>query len=143
MKYALMPLTLILALLLAACGPGADSPVDPVWGKQPCSYCKMVVGERDFAAQMTTSDHKRHYYDDIGCLIGHEDEAKPKVVKRWVRQAGQDRWIPAETAVYEGGKRTPMDFGFVAHDKGPGVPYAEMAAQVRQKLSQRSGGHVP
>lgn len=105
-----------ISLALVSCAK-TDQPVDPVWGKQPCAHCSMLVSDKRFAAQLVTTGGDRHYFDDIGCMVlwAHEHAGAPKL--EWVRDA-QGRWIDAKAARYAKGARTPMDYGFEPSDGG-------------------------
>lgn len=100
-------------LALAACEK-LDAPADPVWGKEPCGHCAMLVGDRRFAAQAVT-DKDRKYFDDIGCLALWASERPESVRLMWVRDAAGGQWLDAKSARFLHGARTPMDFGFEAH----------------------------
>ena len=105
-------LTLIVCALMAC--DSFDRPVDPVWGKQPCGACAMLVSDPRTAAQLVTRDGERLYFDDIGCMVGSEKLKEAANV--WVRD-GSGRWIDARTAKYGRGS-TPMDYGFVVAPSG-------------------------
>jgi copper chaperone NosL len=130
------PLAVALVVLTAvACEPSADTPVDPVWGKQACAHCGMIVGERRYAAELTRADGARAFFDDDGCMVAflREEQATPR--RLWVHDADSERWLEASSARYEEAGRTPMDFGFVAHDVAHGgIPYDEMRARVLARL---------
>jgi len=105
------------AALLAGCSR-KEGPVDPVWGKQPCAHCAMLVADRRFAAQIETGDGERLYFDDIGCMVRYVEERGAQPAHRWVRDEAKDVWLDAGTARYHGGARTPMDYGFAAGETG-------------------------
>ena len=97
--------------LFAACSESYDRPLDPVWGKQPCAHCAMLVTEARYSAQLTTQDPERIWFDDIGCLIAYIADRKPKVAHLWVHDAVTPRWLDATATRYQDGAKTPMDFG--------------------------------
>lgn len=125
--------TLATAMALAACAK-ASSPADPVWGKEPCAHCAMVVGDKRHAAQVM-DDGDRHYFDDIGCMVLWGDEHSDRPHASWVRDAGGAAWIDARSARYGAGARTPMDFGFETRAEG-GVGWNEMREQVIAKQKE-------
>lgn len=104
-----------IALALGACDD-ATRPEDPVWGKQACAHCAMLVSQPRYSAQLIAGSGDRYYFDDPGCMAGYvrEHSAKPRGV--WVRDAS-GRWIDARSARYHGGATTPMDYGF---EQAPG-----------------------
>ncbi|MCL2725181.1 MAG: nitrous oxide reductase accessory protein NosL [Polyangiaceae bacterium] len=130
-RSALMALC---AAVLVMC-TNTREPVDPVWGREPCAHCKMLVGDRRFAAQ-AVNDGDRFFFDDIGCMVLWLDEHGHKPGATWVHDANANRWLDAKTARYEDGKKTPMDFGFEAHSEG-GVGWDEMRTQVIAKKDRR------
>jgi copper chaperone NosL len=100
-------------LALGACTESADAPNDPVWGKEACSHCTMLVSSRRYAAQIVTADGSRRFFDDIGCMVSYVAErGAPK--HAWVRDADGDGWLDARAATYRAGAASPMDFGFEA-----------------------------
>ena len=119
----------IAAMIVAvvAC-ENVNEPDEPVWGKQPCAHCAMLISEKRHAAEIVY-DGERKYFDDIGCMIGwiHERKAEPQ--NAWVRDTMTDRWIVATSARYVSGAHTPMDSGFEA-TMNKGIAYEEMRAAV-------------
>ncbi len=120
---------LVLAAIVAC--TKTDEAVDPVWGKEPCAHCRMLVGERRYAAQVV-SDGDRKYFDDIGCMVSFLAEHKAE--RSWVRVDG--RWADAKGARYAKGAKTPMDFGWEARAEG-GVGWDEMRDDVIARRSER------
>lgn len=101
--------------LLAAC-ENADLPLTPAWGKQRCSHCAMVVGDKRFAAQAVTSREERLFFDDPGCLASYELEHASSLRHAWVLSDGQ--WLSTAAARFAAGARSPMDYGFEAKRDG-------------------------
>lgn len=116
-------------LLLAAGCISATDPVEPAWGKQPCSHCMMLVSERDPAAQLLLADGTRHFFDDVGCMVSFVDQEKLSPKAEWVHLG--NGWWPASKARFAKA-RTPMDFGYVAATEG--ITFDEVKTAVRQKL---------
>lgn len=122
-------LSLVLLLLLAAGGcPSNDGPVDPVWAKQPCAECKMLVSDRRFAAQALQADGTRLYFDDIGCLAQHLRDKQAAHI--WARDAAHDLWIDAESARYRSGALTPMNYGFEADRQAGELSFDDVRREV-------------
>lgn len=122
-------LGLVLAFVVTAACEKLDTAVDPVWGKEPCAHCQMLVSERRFAAQAVAGSERR-YFDDIGCFVlWSKDHATERA---WVRDAEGNRWLEASAARYAAGARTPMDFGFEgrAPSADGTVGFQEMRASV-------------
>jgi hypothetical protein len=110
-----------------------DEPADPVWGKEPCAHCAMLVGDRRAAAQLSAGGQRR-FFDDIGCMVLWIEKAHVKPERVWVREGGL-RWVDAKTTRYAHGARTPMDFGFAPAAEGMG--WDEMREKVIAKEASR------
>ena len=126
---------LLVGLALAACSQGLE-PVDPIWGKQACESCRMLVSDPFYAAELVDESGRRHFFDDVGCLDAYlvEHQGRPRAM--WVRVG--PRWVEAESARYVTGGATPMAYGFVAQDYGP-LDFAAMrrgAAAHRKELER-------
>jgi len=129
-------------LCAVACGVSYDQPVDPVWAKQPCAYCAMLVTEARYSAQVTTQLPERLWFDDIGCLVAYLADRKPKVQRIWVHDATTPRWLAAGDARYRDGAKTPMDFGFAAGTKD-GIDFATMQRTILARIAakERASDH--
>lgn len=134
-------LRLLAVVLLVGCAEKAVGPEEPVWGKQQCAHCAMLVSEPAAAAQALTTEGKRKFFDDPGCMVAWEEREHPQLKGQWVRGPGGTGWVDAKTAKYSPGHVTPMDFGFLADTEG--VSYEEVRAAVKARTSQRHGGPHP
>lgn len=126
---------LALALLLgaaASCDGDRDRAVDPVWGKQPCAQCAMLVEDRLSAAQLATKSGERLHFDDVGCMVLFEREHPGKTARAWVRTPTGDGWTTTEQARFRGGAKTPMDYGFVPATDG--ITFSEVSERVVAKV---------
>jgi copper chaperone NosL len=104
-----------------------DEPADPVWGKEPCAHCSMIVGDKRYAGQIG-GDGERKFFDDVGCMASWLE--KHDAGHAWVRDE-DGRWVDARTARYAEGAKTPMDFGFVPAKAG--IDWEEL----RSRLGKR------
>lgn len=138
-------LTLLLlatAALLPGCKQSAPAAEEPVWGKQPCGHCAMLLSERLHGGQVLTQQGERQFFDDVGCLVAWEDQNPGKATQRWARQFDQDPkatgWLAVEQATFQKTAHTPMDFGYVAVAKpDPAQPTArwpDVVDAVHKKL---------
>lgn len=112
---ALMP-------LLSACEKEElKGPKKIHWDRDMCERCKMVVSERNHAAQVLNEKTGRRYvFDDIGCVIlwFKEENIKWKdSAKIWITDVKTGKWIDARTAFYDTVHKTPMAYGFSANAK--------------------------
>lgn len=125
---------LALGLALFAC-QSADEPIDPVWGKQACGSCSMLVSEPPHAAELVTVDGNRVFFDDIGCMATYLGERDVKPRKMWVRF--ESKWVDARTVKFRSGEKTPMDYGFaVAPDGNLDFAQVEVAAKQRREAQR-------
>lgn len=127
-RRALLQLAIV---AIAACAENA-APIDPVWGKQPCGSCGMIVGDRRYAAQVLAPNGQRSFFDDPGCLVHYLADRRITPTGTWVREAHGERWLDARAARYARGARTPMDFGFEAR-ADEGISYDAFAAEILEK----------
>ncbi len=120
MKAALFSL---LAVASVAC-QDAMTAVDPVWGRQACANCSMLVSERRYAAQLVTDDGTRVFFDDPGCMAVWLAEGRGHARRSWVYSAA-GAWIDARTARYVRDQPSPMGFGFAPAEAG-GAEWADV-----------------
>lgn len=118
----------LLALAVACQDPMAA--VDPVWGKQACASCTMLVSDRRYAAQVVTRDGTHVFFDDPGCMAtwlaqGHAGE------KLWVHAPG-GAWVDARAARYATGQPSPMGFGFAPDEHGA-ARWADVESAARHR----------
>jgi hypothetical protein len=123
-----------LAVTFTACAR-TDEAQDPVWGKEPCAHCAMLVGDKLHAGQVVAGGDRR-YFDDLGCMVQWLAEHGGKAEKVWARDPEGLRWVDAKSATYGDGAKTPMDFGF--ETRAPGISWDELGVRITQK--KRSGG---
>ena len=122
-------LLLVFATVAVGC-EAPNEPLEPVWGKQPCAHCAMLVSQRDTAAQLTTDGGERFFFDDPGCMVAYIAQRNPKVRSMWVHLASQ--WVDPKVARYRRGGATPMDFGFIPSADGE-ASYADLERVVLQR----------
>ena len=128
-----LPAALAAALLLLVGCSTEVAPQEPVWGKQPCKHCAMLVSERQSAAQLLLHDGTRHYFDDVGCMVSWEDREKLVPRAQWVRVG--DGWMSAEAARYQRA-HTPMDYGYVGAREGVEFTAVQAAVLARGKATE-------
>ena len=118
--------------LVASSGCAADDgPIDPVWGKQPCAHCAMVVSEPRFAAQALEDDGTRTYFDDVGCLALWIDERR--AARAWARDGAAGPWVDVTKARFRAGEQTPMGFGHVVDLDHGDLDWDSVRALVRAR----------
>lgn len=105
------------SVLLTACGTdGKPAAVDVNPEVDVCMYCNMAVLDDEHATQMILSDRTVYKYDDIGCMIKHEEENDFDVAVMYVRDAHTKEWVDLEEATffYEETIHTPMGYGVLS-----------------------------
>lgn len=118
-----MRMTIILTVIVMACsqGPPAPAPLD-THGAESCRWCRMVIADRRFAAQIVASGYDPLFFDDIGCMANYLRKGvnvPPKFVA-YVADYRQDAWVPADEALYFRcpSFATPMNSELIATRKG-------------------------
>jgi hypothetical protein len=131
---------LVVFLTVFASAP-PTGPVEPVWDRTSCAWCRMHVGEPAFAAQLHTSDGDVLFFDDPGCLFELEAEQRPAVHARFFRHMRADRWLSGEEAAFVAVEQSPMGYGLGAVD-GPaaGVGALDLAGARAKVLARSQAG---
>lgn len=126
---------MILCFVVVSCAGGALQPEEPIWGKQQCAHCAMLVSEKPSAAQVITAEGKRRFFDDPGCLLAWEARTSPRLVSRWVRGPGGTGWVDPQVTRFSSGNPTPMDFGFLADPQGS-FSFDDVRVAVQEKANR-------
>lgn len=136
MRHILLQFWLTVSLLGTAlgCTQGAAEPKEPVWGKQPCENCAMLLSEKQHGAQVLTRAGDRLYFDDLGCLVAWSEAHPGEAQAQWARTADTQAWLPLDKAGYAPAAHTPMDFGFIATAKPGTVTWQQVSDAVHAKL---------
>jgi copper chaperone NosL len=132
------PLVLSLLALAALACQDASSPVDPVWGKQACASCSMLVSDRRYAAQLVTDDGTRVFFDDPGCMATWIAEGRAHAQRMWVYGAA-GTWIDARAARFVRDQPSPMGFGF-APDAAGSAEWADVESSVALRTKNAKKG---
>jgi copper chaperone NosL len=123
-KLTSIIISLPLFIFLTSCVASEVKPRDPLWEKDSCAHCRMILSEKRYAVQRILSNGEVHYYDDIGCAMKHPHSHDDG--KLYVRPDGGNDWIPAQEATYQSGLSTPMNSGFGAVKSGGSVNYKDI-----------------
>jgi copper chaperone NosL len=104
-------------LLVLSCRQNTIEPVAIVAGDM-CSYCKMDISEKRFAAEFIDRDGQPFKFDEIGCMLSYIREKKNKtaISAYFVMDFNQKEWLKADDAYYVRSEEltTPMNGGIVA-----------------------------
>ena len=111
-------LTLILfSIFLSAC---SKQPQPINYGEDECEFCKMIVMDKRYGAELVTDKGKIFMFDSIECLVGYLDNQKisnDSYTSVWVgNYANPGNIIDAEKALYlkNDELRSPMGLNVLA-----------------------------
>jgi copper chaperone NosL len=82
-----------------------------------CSYCRMAISEKQYAAELIDSDGTAFKFDDIGCMVHFLQSGKSKTIAAsFVMDFSERQWLKADDAFYVRSSEftTPMNGGMVA-----------------------------
>jgi copper chaperone NosL len=82
-----------------------------------CSYCRMAISEKRYAAELIDTEGQAVKFDDIGCMINFiKSKNNSKFVAQFVMDFDERQWIRAEDAYYirSAELNSPMNGGVVA-----------------------------
>lgn len=119
---------LVMLGLTLACA--VSGPLDPIWGKQTCGHCKMLVSDKSFAAQLLTHEDERLFFDDIGCMVEYLEERGSRARGLWVYE--DNGWLDARSARYRTGAPSPMDYGFLP-DREASLDFAGLRKAIAER----------
>ena len=106
-----------LASLLGACGARSEGPQTIAWDREPCGHCRMLVGEKQYAAQAIGLDGRAVTFDDPGCLFTWLDQGgEAKTI--WLHHLREERWLRAPSVAFVETERSPMGYRLGAVDPG-------------------------
>jgi copper chaperone NosL len=111
-------MTLLILGAVVACTAGPPEPIEITLNEENCSFCRMAVSQREFAAQIVTVTGSFDTFDDIGCLRDWIEEHHPAdTAGIFVVDYEMGQWIDARTASYVLTKQlpTPMGSGLCAY----------------------------
>ena len=107
-----------LIFLLAACGAGEIKPVPIDTAADMCSFCRMAISEKRFAAEIITNNEEVFKFDDTGCLLRYQkaNGDKIKIAAIFVSDYETREWIKADEAFFvrSTSVKTPMSGGILA-----------------------------
>lgn len=112
-------LSVVLILLLSACSKNPETgPVEVKWDRDACERCRMVLSDRNFAAEVRGGEKGEIFkFDELGCALHWLEKQAWKndsKVEIWVKDFKTLQWLDASKAFYLPNQTTPMDYGFAA-----------------------------
>jgi copper chaperone NosL len=103
--------------VLANCQKRVVEPV-AIATEDMCSFCRMAVSEKQYAAESIDSDGKPFKFDDIGCMLNFikKGSASVSASSFFVMDFDQRQWVKADSAYYvrSADLTTPMNGGIIA-----------------------------
>jgi copper chaperone NosL len=104
-------------VMLASCQKTAMEPV-AIEANDMCSFCRMSISEKRYAAELIDNDGQAFKFDDIGCMANFIRQKKSNVQMHasFVMNFDRREWLKAESAFYVRSSqfKTPMNGGIVA-----------------------------
>lgn len=83
-----------------------------------CSYCKMAISEKQYAAELLDNEGQPFKFDDIGCMLNFVKKRSVSfpAVSFFVMDFDRREWINADSAYYVRSSEltTPMNGGTIA-----------------------------
>lgn len=108
---------IVVLTLLAGCQTNTTEPV-ALAPEDMCSFCRMAISEKRYAAELLDSEGRAFKFDDIGCMGNFVNRSQPnaKVTAYFVMDFDERVWIKAEAAYYVRSSEitTPMNGGVIA-----------------------------
>ena len=106
-----------LTVVLASCQQKAIEPV-ALEASDMCSFCRMSISEKRYAAELIDDDGQAFKFDDIGCMANYIKQKRNNASIRatFVMDFDRREWLVAEKAFYVRSSefKTPMKGGIVA-----------------------------
>ena len=119
MKNKISAGLIFILIFYAACSSSPSKPV-PIQPEDMCSYCRMAISSKQFAAELITSDEKIFKFDDTGCMLNFINTKNNgrKIAALYVADFNSEKWITAEQAhyVFTEKVQTPMNGNFLAFE---------------------------
>jgi len=112
-------------MLLTACI--SQEPSDIPLHAEECEYCKMVISDQRFTAQLVSEKGKSYPFDSIECMAAyaHQNEEVSDGAKFYVTNFTQPgQWLTVEEAsIYQSVNiQSPMGLSLFAIDRQSAVP---------------------
>lgn len=105
------------ALLPAGCQKGALEPV-AIEREDMCSFCRMAISEKRYAAEFIDNEGEAFKFDDITCMTSfmREGQNQGNIGARFVMDFDAKAWLKADDAYYVQSTeiKTPMSGGIIA-----------------------------
>ena len=110
-------MTSVVLIVITAC---SKQPQPIIYGEDECEFCKMMVMDKRYGAELVTDKGKIYFFDSIECLVGYIDNqkiTKDDYHSLWVSNyADPGNIIDASKAIYlkNDELRSPMGLNALA-----------------------------
>lgn len=145
-SFVVTMMTILLVVLMGRLRTPRNEAEAVAWNREICAQCGMVVGDRNFAAQLRTRDGLTLNFDDPGCLMSFLQQRHPAVQAIYVRNAHADNWLPEAEAAFIRVPQSPSgyDLAAVARNTPGALSWAEAMRIVQQRNQSNAmgGNHV-
>jgi copper chaperone NosL len=113
MRRVLVAVTVLVA---AGCSGGERGPAALAQG-DTCAYCRMVISNQRFAAQIVADGEDARFYDDIGCMVKGRARDRLSSGTIYVADHRTGAWVRSSGAVFTrvDSLDTPMGSHVIAH----------------------------
>lgn len=141
-----LALTLACSLWLGCTGSGADGPAEIKFDRDACVACGMIISDRHYAAQVRGPRGGPAKFDDLGCALlwlSRQSFAGDPATRIWVAHSRDGSWLDGRKARYQGGKTTPMGYGFAATGGPEGLDLDTVDRDVRALAQRRQEKSTP
>lgn len=104
-------------IVLAQCQYRNPGPV-AIEADDMCSFCRMSISEKRYAAELIDDEGRVFKFDDIGCMANFIKQKKTDATihETFVMDFDRREWLKAENAIYVRSSelKTPMNGGMIA-----------------------------
>ena len=115
-----MRAAIVSLMLLLACASESLAPAEIAFGSESCAFCRMVISDKRFPAQVVSRAHDPLFFDDLDCLARHvAARPLPEGAAAFVTDYKNSTWIAAREASFYRcpGMASPMSSGLIATTK--------------------------
>lgn len=109
-----------IVVLLAACSAEPPGPSELAFDSESCAFCRMVISDKRFPAQIVSPDRDPLFFDDLGCMVKHiAAHPLPENAVVFVTDYKTSMWIRARDASFYRcpNMASPMSSGVIATAK--------------------------
>ena len=110
MRRNSIPAILLAFVFAFGCASKGAHPVE-VSDSDICSYCKMAISEKQYAAEFFDSEGEVYKFDEIGCMRNFVARAQIRPTAVFVKDFESRTWLDGKQAVYVRSEKfnTPMN----------------------------------